>query len=124
MIQKFLVTLNIFLFFQALSQEVHDKKVFELQNSGKKYSSDLILKSLTDADWCGMINPSEAYYITFDDGAVVKINSMVFLRNQMVFIPEGCVREIDLKDDAVYRINTDGYILRLVQSQDKKDIKN
>lgn len=119
---KLLITITIALFSiqTSLSQEVHEKTIFEVRTLGTKYSSERLLESLMNADWCGMINPESPYVIKFDDGAVVNVKSANELKLVQVFIPEECIRENDFTENAIYGLNENGHVMRFVRNSNTK----
>lgn len=100
---------------QGYSQEIHDARIFHIEQTGKKYSENFLRECLITADWCQSINPTSNYKITFDDGAIVNVISYKELSLQHLAIEESCIRSEDLEDTSIYSINGDGFIIRFVQ---------
>jgi hypothetical protein len=106
--------------FLVNAQEVHQKGVFNILEIGSKYSSELLINSLTNADWCGMVNPKESYIMVFDDGSKVKVGHYNQLKSDQIYIDENCVRETDVIDNAQYSISPEGYVIRFLSKKPTK----
>lgn len=115
MCKLFFTTLFVFVGMTSFkAQTTVDKPVFNIKSLGTKYSEVQMKSALLGAEWCGLINPTENYILTFDDGSVVEMLSQKNLVSNSVQLDPSCVREADFKESAVYGISPNGYILRMM----------
>lgn len=96
----------------SFSQEVQGPKVFQVIETGSKYTGETLMSALSNADWCGFYYSSERHILQFDDGAVVELLSYSELKNLGVSAAEVCEMVNGGVDDSIYSIAENGYIIR------------
>jgi hypothetical protein len=108
----------------SLAQSTVDKPIFKIHSLGKKYSEAQMKSALLGAEWCGLINPTENYTLTFDDGSIVEMLSEQNLILNSIQIDPSCFREADFNETAIYGISPNGYILRMMSTNPSIKSKN
>lgn len=93
------------------------QQTFEIQSLGSNYSIIQINETFETADFCGMYYSSERRELKFDDGTVVELFSSAELPN----LDTSCfISSNGANDSNVWRINADGYLIRIIQTQPTK----
>lgn len=110
--------LNAF-FFGALSTTSYGQtSKFEIVKVGNQYSQNTLIETLSKVDFCGMINPTESYFIVLDDGAEVRVKSADELQSEVV---PSCVRGFNLVEEGInWSIKGDSILMK---SATTKNIK-
>jgi hypothetical protein len=115
MCKLFFTTLFVFVGMTSFkAQTTVDKPIFKIQSLGSKYSEAQMKSALLGAEWCGLINPTENYTLTFDDGSIVEMLSEQNLISNSIQVDPSCVREANFKETATYGISPNGYVLRMM----------
>ena len=107
-------SLSLLLFCVISLYSISQDSFYKIENSGSQYSSTQIADAFKNSNFCGMINPSVDYTITFDDGTVVTI-----LSSNKIEINNECVRQNDLTDTSIWYIK-EGILIKAAQSANNK----
>lgn len=102
----------------------YGQEMYSIEKKGSKYSQDQINEAFHDANFCGLVNPSEKYVINFDDGTSVSIKSFKDLSQEKISFEEGCVRTTDFQDGngIVWLISAKNTLLKTQTSNPVKKI--
>jgi hypothetical protein len=96
----------------SFSQEVQNSNVFQVVETGSKYTSEALITALSQADWCGFYYSSERHVLKFDDGSVAELLSFSELKGLGISMPQGCEMANGGVDEAIYSIANNGFIVR------------
>ncbi len=100
-------------------EKVFDKAniFFFVEQAGTSYSKEYLHEVFNSLDYCGMFNPTQAYYIVLDDSSTVRIPSIKEI-NDLTFTEE-CIRTMDVVEEASWTIRN-GILIKMVEAKHTK----